>query len=310
MTKFKYLLAFVIALIITPLEAETVTYYVNDLLGSPVAAMDQSGNVLWNESYNPYGESRINPSQNSNDIGFTGHQKDDSTGLTYMQARYYDPVIGRFYSNDPVSAASFVSQGNFHGFNRYAYANNNPYKYVDPDGRAAITLGVDAQGSFLGKGFGVSGEFAVSFSKQPNGKYKFQMGGTYGFQTSALGISEQSGQKMSSIEKALLSIADTGASVSGEVGVFKGTDANPADVEDLGGTAAEIGGALGKKGIAKKLGGKLGKAINALPGASVTGEFVDGEAGIKGVQVGLGGGAGTTIDAKKSTAKVLVEREF
>ena len=47
----------------------------------------------------------------------------------YMQARYYDPVIGRFYSNDPVGFRDV------HSFNRYAYANNNPYKYVDPDGK-------------------------------------------------------------------------------------------------------------------------------------------------------------------------------
>ena len=46
-----------------------------------------------------------------------------------MQARYYDPVIGRFYSNDPVGFT------NIHTFNRYGYANNNPYKYIDPDGR-------------------------------------------------------------------------------------------------------------------------------------------------------------------------------
>ena len=45
-----------------------------------------------------------------------------------MQARYYDPVIGRFYSNDPVGIT------NVHTFNRYAYANNNPYKYTDPFG--------------------------------------------------------------------------------------------------------------------------------------------------------------------------------
>lgn len=48
-----------------------------------------------------------------------------------MQARYYDPVIGRFYSNDPVGFK------NVHNFNRYTYANNNPYKYTDPDGRDA-----------------------------------------------------------------------------------------------------------------------------------------------------------------------------
>ena len=51
----------------------------------------------------------------------------------YMQARYYDPVIGRFYSNDPKGTASFLSEGKIQGFNRYAYAANNPYKYVDPD---------------------------------------------------------------------------------------------------------------------------------------------------------------------------------
>jgi RHS repeat-associated protein len=56
-----------------------------------------------------------------------------------MQARYYDPVIGRFYSNDPVGAPGHLSgaQG-IQGFNRYAYAINNPYKYVDPDGRVVV----------------------------------------------------------------------------------------------------------------------------------------------------------------------------
>ena len=45
-----------------------------------------------------------------------------------MQARYYDPVIGRFYSNDP------IGYRDVHSFNRYAYANNNPYRYTDPTG--------------------------------------------------------------------------------------------------------------------------------------------------------------------------------
>ncbi len=56
-----------------------------------------------------------------------------------MQQRYYDPVIGRFYSNDPVG----FSASNPMMFNRYAYANNNPYKYTDPDGRAPDVI-VDA----------------------------------------------------------------------------------------------------------------------------------------------------------------------
>jgi uncharacterized protein RhaS with RHS repeats len=51
-----------------------------------------------------------------------------------MQARYYDPVIGRFYSNDPIGFRDV------HSFNRYAYANNNPYKYTDPDGKMPLVL--------------------------------------------------------------------------------------------------------------------------------------------------------------------------
>ena len=51
----------------------------------------------------------------------------------YMQARYYDPVIGRFYSNDPIGFRDV------HSFNRYAYANNNPYKYTDPTGMASCS---------------------------------------------------------------------------------------------------------------------------------------------------------------------------
>jgi uncharacterized protein RhaS with RHS repeats len=52
-----------------------------------------------------------------------------------MQQRYYDPQIGRFLSVDPVTAYS----NPVGAFNRYWYANNNPYKFTDPDGRAPAT---------------------------------------------------------------------------------------------------------------------------------------------------------------------------
>jgi uncharacterized protein RhaS with RHS repeats len=53
-----------------------------------------------------------------------------------MQQRYSDPVAGRFLSIDPVT----TDANNGGSFNRYAYANNSPYKYVDPDGRLAFLL--------------------------------------------------------------------------------------------------------------------------------------------------------------------------
>lgn len=117
--------------------AESLTFYHLDALGSPVAATDEQGNVLWREEYRPFGE-RINnePAASGNSRWFTGHSHDNNTGLTYMGARFYDPVVGRFMAVDPVS----FSEGNIHSFNRYAYANNNPYKYVDPDGEAGILV--------------------------------------------------------------------------------------------------------------------------------------------------------------------------
>ena len=53
-----------------------------------------------------------------------------------MKQRYYDPLIGRFYSNDPVG----FTASNPMMFNRYTYANNNPYKYIDPDGEFPINI--------------------------------------------------------------------------------------------------------------------------------------------------------------------------
>ncbi|TQV66481.1 RHS repeat-associated core domain-containing protein, partial [Exilibacterium tricleocarpae] len=90
----------------------------------------------------PFGETLSAP---TDEIGYTGHKFDADLGLSYMQARYYDPVIGRFYSNDPVGPLGHLENGNIQGFNRYAYANNNPYKYTDPTGEVpAIPIAIAA----------------------------------------------------------------------------------------------------------------------------------------------------------------------
>ena len=117
--------------------AQTVTYFHNDLSGTPMVATDAGGNVVWKENYRPYGERLNNPSAEAgNAIGFAGKPFDAVTGLSYMGARYYDPVLGRFMGVDSAPA----DPGSVHGFNRYAYANNNPYKYVDPDGHSPIDV--------------------------------------------------------------------------------------------------------------------------------------------------------------------------
>jgi len=106
----------------------SVTYYHNDATGSPVAATNQQGQVVWRKVYTPYGEA--SGRDRDNRIGYTGHVE-DANGLIFAGARYYDPMLGRFLSTDSVG----FTEKNLMSFNRYAYANDNPFRFVDPDGR-------------------------------------------------------------------------------------------------------------------------------------------------------------------------------
>ncbi len=58
-------------------------------------------------------------------VGALGHPSEDNTGLIYMQARYMDPVTGRFVSEDPAG----------HGANYYLYCANSPVTAVDGNGK-------------------------------------------------------------------------------------------------------------------------------------------------------------------------------
>ena len=118
-----------------PLSTPTVThrYQHPDALGTPIAETGATQNLLAKFEYEPYGQLVNGTLQNG--PGYTGHVQDKATGLTYMQQRYYEPGLGRFLSVDPVTTDA-KSGGHF---NRYTYAENNPYRYRDPDGRAIET---------------------------------------------------------------------------------------------------------------------------------------------------------------------------
>jgi RHS repeat-associated protein len=119
---------------LAPTQAvERVIHYHNDALGSPIAATDQEGRVVWRKSYTPYGQPIDQAALD--EPGYTGKFEEPDLGIQNFGARWYDPRIGRFLAIDP---AGFDPQ-NPQSFNRYAYANNNPYKFVDPDGREAIS---------------------------------------------------------------------------------------------------------------------------------------------------------------------------
>jgi RHS repeat-associated protein len=146
---------------VTPALAATpiTTYYHLDALGSPVAATDAQGNLVWTETYTAYGEQRQqDPNTAPNTRWYTGKPIDPDTGLSYFGARWYDSSVGRFMGVDPVS----ISEKNLHSFNRYNYGNNNPYKYIDPDGREPLSNYADPQAELEERSAG-RGEFGPDF---------------------------------------------------------------------------------------------------------------------------------------------------
>jgi RHS repeat-associated protein len=121
-----------------------IYYICRDYLGSITHIANSSGSLVQELSYDPWGRLR-NPSTyvpytpgNEPELflgrGYTGHEHLTQFGLINMNARLYDPAIGRFLSPDPFVQAPDFSQS----FNRYSYAWNNPLKYTDPTGEYAL----------------------------------------------------------------------------------------------------------------------------------------------------------------------------
>jgi RHS repeat-associated protein len=77
-----------------------------------------------------FGAIRSETGRQANDYRFTGQQLDVASDLYYLRARYYDPSIGRFMTQDPFTGSMTSPQS----MNRYAYAQNNPTLLIDPFG--------------------------------------------------------------------------------------------------------------------------------------------------------------------------------
>jgi len=121
-------------------------FYQTDHLGSVMTLTDEAGVVVNSYEYDTFGQIQKLSENVPNPFTYTGRELDAESGFYYYRARYYDPGIGRFISEDPTG---FVSKDP----NFYRYVFNRPITLTDPLGRGlkeSLSGGIKIGGGVLG----------------------------------------------------------------------------------------------------------------------------------------------------------------
>jgi RHS repeat-associated protein len=248
-------------------DAQVVEYAHLDAIGSVRAVTDGAGRVLERHDYLPFGE-EWNPAPPRAETlaqRYTGKERDLETGLDYFGARYYGARLARFTTVDPLldqETAILDPQR----WNRYAYGRNNPYRYVDPDGKDVWDV-VNGAANAFGSNFWFG-------SGRQTGNSDYELGQFIGDVASiVVGGGEAAGG---------LGLAAGGATVftGGAAGtVVTGGGGSPVTVPvaAAGGVAVVVGGAMVVHGGTAAVSGSahagiyLAKKLDDLTGGGKTG---------------------------------------
>ncbi|EFC1881637.1 rhs element protein RhsD, partial [Escherichia coli] len=114
--------------------ARKVHFYHCDHRGLPLALISEDGNTAWRGEYDEWGNqlNEENPHHLHQPYRLPGQQHDEESGLDYNRHRYYDPLQGRYITQDPIGLAG--------GWSLYAYPLN-PVQHVDPLGLSTMIIG-------------------------------------------------------------------------------------------------------------------------------------------------------------------------
>jgi RHS repeat-associated protein len=109
-------------------------FYLLDLQGSVHGIVDNTGVLTATYQYDPWGNLLVSTGALENPLRYTAREFDEESGLYYNRFRYYDPVVGRFISRDPIGLRG--------GTNLYSYVNNNSMRWRDPYGLIPYFFGI------------------------------------------------------------------------------------------------------------------------------------------------------------------------
>ncbi len=120
-----------------PSVVEGFYFYHYDMRGSTTAIIQPDGTLIKGYSYDEFGNLESSGASNFlNDVTFTGSVSDKSTGLQYMNSRFYNPNTSRFLSQDTYTGNPYDPWTQ----HLYSYCGNNPTNFIDPTGHSSKSL--------------------------------------------------------------------------------------------------------------------------------------------------------------------------
>jgi len=214
----------------------STSYFHADHLGSTSVLTDSNGISEEDNTYYPYGDTYTHTGTSDVAYKYTGKERDSTTDLYFYEARYYDPVLGRFLTPD-----TFVPNArNPQSFNRYSYANNNPIIFIDPTGHffksiskffkknvgSIVTVGFTLAGQpYVGAFLGAAISTATSGGSIKDFAINVGIGVVAGYAGGGISgsIARSAGFNMASLGAALIRGSVTGAiSGAGGAAIYKG----------------------------------------------------------------------------------------
>ena len=235
-----------------------VHYYFSDHLGSHAMVENATGSACEQDiDYYPYGGVEEDYCSNgpTQHYKFTGKERDSESGLDNFGARYDASSMGRFMTPDPLMASAHAS--NPQTWNRYAYALNNPLRYVDPDGMAActdkdkcveVTVNVIYDQN-ANKGKGLTDQQKGDIQKQILAKAQDQFGTSkikldLSFTAGKISVDSQGNASFSGLQKGALNLLFTSgapySATQGDAGATSKASGNYLSVIDVANTEFDV----------------------------------------------------------------------